>query len=276
MVADEAQLGAALHRAMPADVVCAPEIGFLHRHLENGEIYFLANTANHPVRTTATFRVAGLHAAWWNPYDGSIAAAAGATVELDLAPYESRILVFSAAVAGRPATPHTLPVQTDLTAALKAGHSWTDDEALRYFSGQRTYEASFTVPPNVLSANRSFFLNFGEGTSVTAIERRSGSGMRAMLESPVREAAVVYINGKRAGSVWHPPYEVEVRSLLHAGENSVRIVVANTAINELAKGPLPDYKALNARYGERFQPQDMNNLQPLPSGLLGPVKLLAR
>jgi hypothetical protein len=25
--------------------------------------------------------------------------------------------------------------------------------------------------------------------------------------------------------------------------------------------------------GDRFQPQDMNNLQPLPSGILGPITL---
>jgi len=52
--------------------------------------------------------------------------------------------------------------------------------------------------------------------------------------------------------------------------------VANLAINEMAKGPLPDYKALIAKYGDRFQDQDMRNLEPLPSGLLGPVRLIAK
>jgi hypothetical protein len=52
--------------------------------------------------------------------------------------------------------------------------------------------------------------------------------------------------------------------------------VANLAINEMAKGPMPDYKALNAKYGERFQDQDTANIQPLPSGLLGPVRLTAK
>jgi hypothetical protein len=33
---------------------------------------------------------------------------------------------------------------------------------------------------------------------------------------------------------------------------------------------------LNSRYGERFQAQDMENLKPLPAGLLGPVRLIAR
>lgn len=36
-----------------------------------------------------------------------------------------------------------------------------------------------------------------------------------------------------------------------------------------------DYKEVHQRYGERFQPQDMENLQPLPSGLLGTIRLVA-
>jgi hypothetical protein len=100
--------------------------------------------------------------------------------------------------------------------------------------------------------------------------------MRAMLDGPVREAAVVYVNGQRAGSVWCAPYEVKVSGLLKPGANTIRVVVANSALNLMAKGPLPDYKALNAKYGERFQAQDMGAVQVLPSGLLGAVKLVAR
>jgi Glycosyl hydrolases family 2, sugar binding domain. len=100
--------------------------------------------------------------------------------------------------------------------------------------------------------------------------------MRALLESPVREAAQVYINGQFVGSVWHPPYEVDVSKFLRIGENQVRIVVANTAINALAGQSLPDYKLLNLRYTERFTPQDMKDLKPLPSGILGPVRLIAK
>jgi hypothetical protein len=52
--------------------------------------------------------------------------------------------------------------------------------------------------------------------------------------------------------------------------------VANTALNLLSRDPLPDYKALIAKYGDRFQPQDMQRVQPLPSGLMGPIKLTWR
>lgn len=100
--------------------------------------------------------------------------------------------------------------------------------------------------------------------------------MRAQLDGPIREAAVVYVNGKRAGAVWCAPYEVEVSGLLKPGANTIRVVVANSALNIMAKGPLPDYKALNAKYGERFQAQDMASLAAQPSGMLGPVRLIAK
>jgi hypothetical protein len=64
-----------------------------------------------------------------------------------------------------------------------------------------------------------------------------------------------------------------VTRLLHAGENRIRIVVGNLAINELAGQSPPDYKLLNLRFGERFTPQDMKDLQALPAGLLGPIRL---
>jgi hypothetical protein len=44
----------------------------------------------------------------------------------------------------------------------------------------------------------------------------------------------------------------------------------------MAGEPLPDYKDLTAKYGERFQAQDMQAVQALPSGLLGTVRLVTR
>jgi hypothetical protein len=117
-------------------------------------------------------------------------------------------------------------------------------------------------------------LNFGEGKPI-AFAGRGPQRMQAMLEPPVREAAVVYVNEKRAGSVWMPPYAVDVTGLLQPGKNKLRIEVANLAVNYMAGHPLPDYKALIAKYGDRFQAQDMNLIAPVPSGLLGPVQLFA-
>jgi hypothetical protein len=98
--------------------------------------------------------------------------------------------------------------------------------------------------------------------------------MRAWFDPPIREAAEVFINGKHVGDLWHPPYTIDVTSGAHAGENTLELRIFNTAINELAGQPPRDYTALKAKYGDRFQMQDMNNLQPVPSGIRGAVQIV--
>jgi hypothetical protein len=44
----------------------------------------------------------------------------------------------------------------------------------------------------------------------------------------------------------------------------------------MAGSPLPDRSALTARFGERFQDQGNNLVKAIPSGLMGPVHLIAR
>ena len=160
------------------------------------------------------------------------------------------------------------------TVTIDRLRSWVEDEETRYFSGTAVYEKEVDVPAGLLQNGLAVWLDFGEGRPVDPRPLRNGT--RAWLDAPVREAAVVYVNDRRAGSVWRPPYGVGVTGLLKPGTNRFRIVVGNTAINHLAGRRLPDYRLLNLRYGERFQPQDMENLQPLPSGLLGAVRLVAK
>lgn len=285
---EEAKLGDALHAALPADFTLPADVGVVHRKLPYSDIYFLANTTNRAVKGKAAFRVQGLQAAWWDPFTGKTSKAG---MDLDLAPYESRVLVFSRdAGAAIPAMsgPAIPPVDVSGNWTVKFPDSpqtvqmatlrpWTDDEARKFYSGTATYERSVMAPPAMLRAGQRVFLNFGEGTVVDpASERRAPSGMRAWLESPVREAAQVFVNGKPAGAVWKAPFEVEITGLLKPGENAIRVVVANLALNVLAKGPLPDYKELIAKYGDKFQAQDMVSVRSLPAGMLGPVNLVAK
>jgi hypothetical protein len=153
-------------------------------------------------------------------------------------------------------------------------HSWTEDEPTHFFSGQATYEKQNTVPGAFLTTGCSARLHFGPSTPLP-VEASKTPGMQAWLGAPVRDAALVYVNDQRAGTVWAPPYSIEVTGLLHIGINRLRIVVGNTAMNEMAGEPLPDYRLLYSRYGKRFEPQDMDKVTPLPSGLLGPVRLIS-
>jgi len=150
--------------------------------------------------------------------------------------------------------------------------SWTDSDATRYFSGVATYEKDVEIPADVIRDNQQLKLDFGPGSAIPIQTLRNG--MQAWYDGPIRDAAVVYINDKRAGSLWCPPYSIDVTGMLRPGANKIRVMVANTAINYMAGHSLPDYRLLNLRYGERFQPQDMDKVQPVPSGLLGPIRLI--
>jgi hypothetical protein len=286
------QLGATLKPLFQPDFQAADNqsaIGIVHRKLDAGDLYFVVNTSNQPVHTKATVRITGRQPQWWDPMSGSVYRADGG-VTLDLAPYESRFLVYAdQPVANAPALPATtggspIDLSSDWTLSLtsKAGapihmdrlHSWADDPALKYYSGEMDYRKTIDIPAAFLQG-KNVVLDFGEGT-VVADPHRTGPGMRALMESPVREAAVVNINGQKAGSVWHPPYQLDVTKFLHPGQNELSIVVGNLALNEMAAQPQPTYKLLNLRYGERFQAQDMDQVQAMPAGITGPLELVSR
>jgi hypothetical protein len=289
LVKDEQSLGKELAALEAPDVrigADAASIGVVHRKVADGEVYFIVNTANTPVHTQAAFRVKGLKPEWWDPFSGkrSAARSEGAAVALDLLPYESRVLVYSAnamAAAAAPASAAHAPLDLSSdwkvtfgngnTVGMRELRSWTDIEETRFFSGQATYEKRFDLTEAFVRSGGAIYLDFGAGKPA-AQNRRGG----AAIESPVREAAQVYVNGSLAGSVWKPPYEVDATGLLRAGGNTIRVVVANLGINRLAGTSLPNYRLLNLRYGERFQEQDMQNVQPVPCGMLGPVTLVAR
>jgi hypothetical protein len=153
-------------------------------------------------------------------------------------------------------------------------HSWSEDEAGKYYSGTATYTRTLDVPAD-FPRGAAAMLDFGSGSPVTRT-RLSLAGMRAWFDASVRDAALVYVNGQKAGSVWHPPFALDIGPFLHAGANELKIVVANTAINELAGRAPADYRLLWMRYGKRFAPQDMDHLEPLPSGILGPLRLVPK
>jgi hypothetical protein len=298
-VSSDQSVASALKDLLPPDFAAsdaaAPSIGFVHRKLPFGEIYFVANASNRALETTASVRVSGLQPEWWDPFSGtSIPAdyetANGRTnLALALAPYESKVLVFATPRAHPGSPSRTIRsasivdlssdwkvtfLATGTTVAMPHLRSWTEDEATRFYSGRALYEKTVPLPDSFFAQSPKIVLDFGPGTP-TEPGVGETPGMQALLDSPVREAAVVVINGKRAGVVWHPPYQLDVTAYVHPGGNQLQITVGNLAINEMSGHAPPDYKLLNLRYGARFVPQDMLNLKPLPSGILHAVSLRA-
>jgi hypothetical protein len=76
-VADESALGDALHKAVHPDFQLESDnddIGFIRRKLPAADIYFVANTSNHPVSARATFATAHKFGQRWDADTGAAVA----------------------------------------------------------------------------------------------------------------------------------------------------------------------------------------------------------
>jgi hypothetical protein len=280
-LAEDSQLGEALRNAFPPALEWSPRsaaLAFAQRKLGDGDVFFVANTGNIPWRGRLRFRAAAQPAAAWDLLTGEKHEFRG---EAELPPYGS--LVFFAGGGTNAVPVRKQPVrELDLSTGwdvtfLETGRkvrfevlrSWTEDADTRFYSGSAAYEKTVQLGREAQQA----WLEFGPVSPLEPAPQRQ-PGMRAWLDAPVKDAAVIFVNGKRVGSVFAPPYRIDLTGWLKEGENRLRIEVSNTNLNLLARLGEPDYRVLAAAYGERFQMQDMRNLQPAPSGLTGTVKLV--
>jgi hypothetical protein len=297
------------------------EIGFIRRKLPNADIYFLANTSNNVIDTMVfSFATTYAHGEAWNPDTGLSSPASRTCHPLHLAPYESRVFIFSSTGPGAPAVSGhgtlksacdmDLPVsshdpysnldisanwQLKFTATGKTESQptltdWTaNPDTLRY-SGEAIYSRDFTLQT---TPHAPIYLQIEGGSAnnpnppatqqaehntpgiPNPLVTRTGPGMRAWYDPPIREAAIVFVNGQRAGSLWHPPYRLDVSKLLKPGTNHIEIHVYNTALNAWSALPPHDYKPLIEKYGDRFQMQDLDQVKPIPSGILGQIHLVS-
>jgi hypothetical protein len=278
----------------------AGQVGFIRRKLPTADIYFVANTSNQPIDTIATFATTYKSAEQWDPDSTTAAPATTSAQSIHLAPYESRIFIFSNSETVTPFI-DCCPEQTDISTDWKVNFvsinktltettltDWTANPATKFYSGEVTYTRNFKLD---YAPKGKTYLAIEGGTPIdpnppitqqaekaedirNPLITRPGPGMRAWYDPPIREAAIVYINGQRAGSLWHPPYQLEVSKFLKSGQNNVEIRVYNTAINAWAALPPHDYAPLIAKYGDRFQMQDLDKVRPQSSGILGPIHLI--
>ncbi len=87
--------------AIPVDFAANAKLNWIHRRIDGGDIYFVANPSSGAVEVNCAFRVAGLSPELWNPETGGItplaayeATAKGISVPLHLEPSGSVFVVF--------------------------------------------------------------------------------------------------------------------------------------------------------------------------------------
>jgi alpha-L-rhamnosidase len=258
-------------------------IDFIHRRTGEADIYFVRNTTAQPLEASVRFRAIRRRVEQWDPVGGEIRPlharvdGQASAVRLRFEPNGSFFVVFrdgqpgapNARTAGPPARP-ALPLVGDWQVSFPLGAvaekvpfpaliSWTEValDRVRFFSGIATYRKEVEVPP---LGNRRAVLHLGR----------------------VEATARVFMNGKEAGTLWTPPFALDVTRFLRSGTNVLSVEVANLWPNRLiGDAHLPPEKRTTSTNIKRLPnawstpmvelPSAKYGL--LPSGLLGPVEI---
>jgi len=248
---------------------------FVHRKLADGDLYFVDNRNDRNETVDATFRVTGKAPELWHADTGltepaSFKIADGrTTVPLKLEPWGTVFVVFRKATAE---TAFAVPAETEKEVETVSGAwkidfqkgrgapasikvdkltSWTDssDAGVKYFSGAGTYSKTIQVKSEWLKNGTHVWIDLGD----------------------VKNLAEVTVNGKPLGVVWHTPYRVDATTTLKPGANEVSIKVTNAWVNRLIGDEQPGVTT-KITFAD-VKPYKANS-PLLPSGMLGPVRLL--
>jgi hypothetical protein len=252
---------------------------FVHRKLDDGDIYFVDNRNDRAESVDATFRVEGKAPELWDAATGESTAVTyriadgRTTIPLHLDPYGSIFVVFrEAAKAASAEVPEPKATEISPGDALNSNWSvtfqpnrgapemvafdrlasWSDNaiDGVKYFSGTATYTKNVEIPESALTPGSHFWLDLGD----------------------VKDVAEVAVNGKYLGIQWKTPFKVDVTAALKPGSNQIVIEVTNLWVNRLI-GDQQFYAVKKYTFTD-FAPYKADS-PLLPSGLLGPVRLLS-
>ena len=123
------------------------------------------------------------------------------------------------------------------------------EPGIKYYSGTAMYRKQFTLLA------------------------RLPKGQRVLLDlGDIEALASVRLNGHDLGVVWNKPARVDITSAVKTGKNDLAITVVNLWPNRLIRDEaLPKEQRLTATNIHKFNA----NSPLLPSGLIGPVEVLA-
>ena len=130
--------------------------------------------------------------------------------------------------------------------------SWSDStvEGIKYFSGTATYEKSFSLPKEFFTKGRRAFLDLGT----------------------VKNLAEVSLNGKPLGILWKEPFRVEITGAARPGKNQMIVKVTNLWPNRLiGDEKMPESQRITWASVSLYKADS----PLLPSGLLGPIKVIS-
>lgn len=249
------------------------QVMFVHRTLKDGDIYFVNNRLNRPEQLTARFRVSGKVPELWRADTATQEAVSyrmdgeQTLVSLDMAPEDSFFIVFrepttqTSRVIEKPKLTELVKLTggwdvafqdgrgAPKTAAFPALKSLAEhkSDGIKYFSGVASYSKRFSLPEGFKPGDR-LVLDLGD----------------------VADLAEVTVNGKKVGSVWHAPWQIDIGSAVVEGENTLKVDVANLWVNRL----IGDAQKGADKVTFTTFPTYSADAPLRKAGLIGPVRLL--
>jgi hypothetical protein len=267
----------------PAQVQCAKSemnLMFVHRKLDDGDLYFVDNRSDRDENLNAIFRVEGKAPVLWDAATGETQPASYSiangrtTLPLHLGPWETTFVVFrepaKSASLALPEARETAVASTgdalnqDWTVSFQTNRgapqtaqfdrlvSWSEsaDPGIKYFSGVATYAKTIDVPASAFTPGAHLWLDLGD----------------------VENIAEVSVNGNSQGILWKSPFRIDVTQALVPGKNQIVVQVTNLWVNRMIGDQQP--WALKKYAFADFTPYKADS-PLLPSGLLGPVRLFS-
>lgn len=263
--------------SIPVDFSAADmtDLRYVHRTSPEGEIYWVGSRSDASRHLEASFRVSGLRPTLWHPQTGKVLDVTyemkdgRTTVQVDMEPWEAFFVVFGEKTD---AVSFTLPhksasqlLDIDSPWTLRFDPVWggpvepvtfttlhslsrSEDPGIRYYSGTTTYTNKFVFSRSS-SPEGKVILDLGEVGCV----------------------ARVLVNGKEVSTLWKSPYRADITGALVEGENTLEVQVANQWVNRIIGDRQPDCPKVYTYTPARFYGADS---PLLPSGLMGPVRLL--
>jgi hypothetical protein len=130
--------------------------------------------------------------------------------------------------------------------------SWDEnkDPGIKYFSGTAEYVKTLGIPQAWTSEDSKLWLDLGE----------------------VKNLAEVAVNGKSLGIVREKPFRINISRALKPGENRLSVKITNLWVNRLIGDRQPGVTNPLTYTTQEFYRADS---PLLPSGLLGPVRIVA-